>query len=130
MNVGYELAPVLKAGRDCIVVHHVGAGHGGNISVHEINIFSIAAGKLKLVLATQEEMLVAQFGGPATETTDERSTFVFLPGKSAHPYVVEQTRSTTVNEDKLTVERRYFRWSAAAGMYVPSKFRPVLATQN
>jgi len=130
-SVSIEIIPIRNPALDEVVVHHVGAGHGAGVSMQDFNVFAISSGKLKIELDAEEVVKISRPHLYSSERYDfiQRSTFVLIPTSHSHSCVIDETRSTTLN-DKLTVQRRQFRWNASRGRYLPSKFSPVEATPN
>jgi len=128
MSVFVEIASIRNPAIDEVLVHHAGAGHGAGISVQDFNVFAASRGELKLELDTEE---VVKLNRPSLGPKDrydllQRSTFVLVPVSRSISRVVEETRSSTLN-DTLAVKRREFRWSAPKGRYLPSKLFTVSA---
>jgi hypothetical protein len=84
----------------------------------DFQVFTIAGGKLDMVLDAEEVIVASPHGG---RELVQRSQFVAVPTKRSHPYDIEETRSATLN-GKLTVQRRLYRWAASRGRYIPSSF--------
>jgi hypothetical protein len=125
-SVSVELTSAVENGIDDVVVHHANEGHGTGFSQQNFNLFHVIAGRLRLVLDAEKIVRVNRpaVGGDALNET-QQSVFVVIPTAS-RPYIVEETRSITRNQ-QLSVTRRRFRWSAAKGRYLPSRFVPVVA---
>ena len=130
-SVSIEIAPILNSAFEEVLVHHVGAGHGAGVSMQDFNVFAVSDGKLRIELDAEEAVNIFRPHLHSYERYDliQRSTFVLIPTSHSHSRVIEETRSTTLN-DKLTVQRRQFRWNASKGRYLPSKFSLVEATPN
>jgi hypothetical protein len=116
-SVSIEVGDLQTPKRDDVLVHHDSEAHGTNYSQQNFKVFNITGAKLNLVLDT-EEVIIAT---PPARDLIQRSQFTAVPTMRSHPYVIEETRSSILNE-KLSVQRRVFRWSNVAGKYVPSKF--------
>jgi hypothetical protein len=130
-SVSIEIAPVRSPGIDEILVHHAGAGHGTGISQQDFNVFAVSSEKLRLELEIEEVVNISRPHRFLYERNElvQHSTFVLIPISRSLSRVIEETRSTTLN-DKLTVQRRLFRWSASKSRYLPSKFSPVEAASG
>jgi hypothetical protein len=130
MSVSVDIAQIRNPAIDEVLMHHVGEGHGAGLSIQDFEVYSIAKGKLKLVLDAEEVVIALEYGDSkfAREHTD-RSLFVLIPVKNSSSRIIEETQSDQINK-KLTVKRRQFLWNAAKGRYLPSKFVPVLAASN
>jgi hypothetical protein len=131
MSVSVEIAPIRNPAFDEVLMHHVGEGHAGSYSQQDFEVYTIAKGKLKRVLDAEEVIVAAQYVGPnvAMNEITQRSFFVLVPIENSRSRVIEETQSYQIN-NKLTVKRRQFRWNAAKGRYLPSKFIHVEAAPN
>jgi hypothetical protein len=131
MSVSVEIASIRNPAIDEVMVHHVGEGHVGSYSQQDFEIYNIVRGKLKQVLDAEEVILAAQYVGPNIIMNEihQNSFFVLVPIGKSLSRVIEETQSYKFNKN-LTVKRRQFRWNAAKGRYVPSKFVPVVAAPN
>jgi hypothetical protein len=129
-SVSIEIMPIRSPGIDEILVHHACMEHGTGYSQQNLNIFSISKGKLKIELDT-EEVVISMYTKPNGIDVEElqRSSFVAIPVSQSHMRIIEETQSDLVNE-KLTVQRRQFRWNATKDHYLPTKFVPVVAEPN
>jgi len=125
-SVSVEVAPVRRSDVDEVLVHHSGAGHGAGISEQNFHVYSVLDGKLRLELDTDEVIKVSRphLSSKGRYDLIQQSTFVLIPKKLSDSKVIEETRSSTLN-DRLTVHRRLFRWNAAKGRYLPSRFMVV-----
>jgi hypothetical protein len=130
-SVSIEIAPIRNSAFEEVLVHHVGAGQGAGISVQDFNVFAVSGGNLKTELDAEEVVNIFRPHLYSYERYDliQRSTFVLIPTNHSHSRVIEETRSTTLN-DKLTVQRRQFHWKATRGQYLPSKFSLVEAASD
>jgi hypothetical protein len=131
MSVSVEIAPIRNPALDEVLVHHVCEGHGTGYSQQDFEIYSVAHGRLKQVLDAEEVILASQYVDPDTpmNAIDQKSFFVLVPIENSRSRVIEETQSYQFNK-KLTVKRRQFRWNAAKGRYMPSKFVPVVAAPD
>lgn len=131
MSVFVEIAPIRNPALDEVLVHHVCEGHGTGYSQQDFGIYSVAHGKFKQVLDAEEVILASQYfyPNPAMNEIHQRSLFILVPIENSRSRAIEETQSYQFN-NKLTVKRRLFRWNAAKGRYMPSKFVPVVAAPN
>jgi hypothetical protein len=116
---------IRDSNRDEIVVHHTCAGHGTGYLEQDLNIFTLAHGKLKVELETEEVLNVFRVGGTRHDL-QQRSTFTIIPISHSRSRAIEETRSSTLN-DRLMVQRRVFRWDPTKAGYTPSAFTTVEA---
>lgn len=124
-TVSMEIARIHDPNRDEVLIHHVGGGHGTGFVQQNYNVFSIAQGKLKIRLDTEEILDDHQ---PSQRIHDivRRSTFTIIPIIHSRSRAIEETRSSILN-DHLMVQRRIFRWDPAKGCYSSTTFVTVEA---
>lgn len=126
-SVSIEIASIRREGVDELLVHHASEARGTGFSQQNFKVYGISNGKLKPVLNTEEILSADPPEGPARR---ERSYFVIMPSNNERSHlVIEQTHSVLVG-DKLSVQRRYFRWAADKGRYVPSSFIAVRSSDE
>jgi hypothetical protein len=131
MSVSVEIEHIRDPGLDEVLMHHVGEGHGGSFSQQDFEVYAVANGKPRRELDAEEIIKVMQYVSPNVPMNEitQRSSFVLVPIENSRSRVIEETQSYQVN-NKLSVKRRQFRWDAAKGRYLPTKFVPVEAARN
>jgi hypothetical protein len=121
LDVFFVIAPIRNATRDEIQVHHACEGHGTGYLEQRFRVFSVDRGKLIDELETDEVLHESRQGGGPRRDLVQSSTFTLIPIRQSKVRAIEETRSTLLN-DRLTVQRRIFRWDGAKRRYLPSKF--------
>ena len=120
-----ELMALRHPDADDLVIHHVNYNHGSGVVEDQTQVFSILNRKLVQTMVTQDYLLEETLGSPTEIQTEHRSTFLRFPDRS-----LEETRTTTVNDELKKVERRYWRWSGRKLRFTPSPFMPVVAPNS
>jgi hypothetical protein len=123
--VSMELVPVRDPNRDEIIIHRACGGRGTGYLEQSFSVLLPLRGKLKVELET-DEVLRSFPVEKVKHDLDQKSTFTIIPIGNSESRAIEETRSKLLN-DKLTVQRRIFRWDRTAGRYRPSGFTPVEA---
>jgi hypothetical protein len=127
-NVSFEIAWIRDPNRDEVLVHHACAGHGTGLLLQDFQVYIPFHGKLKPELDTLEVLKSSPIR-PVRHDLVQRSTFAVIPVRTSRSRDIEETRSSLLN-DRLTVQRRIFRWNPAKGKYIPSAFTAVEAPPN
>lgn len=120
-----EFLALRRAESDDIVVHHANCGHGSNYAQDQTRIFSILGGKLVQTMAAQDYLWQEILGSVIEHREEHKSTFLRFPDLS-----LEETRTTTVNDELKKVERRYWHWSEQKHRFVSSRFMLAVAPNS
>jgi hypothetical protein len=128
-SVSFGIAWIRDPNRDEVLVHHDCVGSGTGLLEQQFSVFSVADGKLKGELATDEVFHSYPRAVERPRDLDQNSAFTVIPVVGSRSRAIEETRSSVLN-GRLTVQRRTFRWNAAKGKYVPSAFTPVEVSPN
>jgi hypothetical protein len=104
-----------RADADDIVVHHLNDGHGTGIAVGQTKVFSVLDDKLVETMSTEDFLHEWTVG--SGQETERHSTFLRFPDRS-----LEETRTTAINGDLKTVERRFWQWSTQPRKFVAGPF--------
>jgi len=126
-SVSIGISPARESAVDDVLVHHVSEAHGTGVSFQHFKVITVTEGKLKVVLDTEEVVEASHVVPVGRYNLHQQSTFVVIPVVHSHSVVIEETRSTVLN-DKLTVSRRRFRW--AGNRYVRTRFVPLTADEH
>jgi hypothetical protein len=121
-SVSIGISPARRSVIDDVLVHNANEGHGTGVSWQHFKVLAVAEGKLKVVLDTEEAVVVDRIVPVGRYELHQRSTFVVIPVAHSNSLAIEETRSSVLN-DKLTVQRRRFRW--AGNRYLRTRFVPV-----
>lgn len=122
-SVSVDVNWVADPNRDELLVHHACVGHGTGYLQQNFKVLSIVRTKFQETMDTDEVLTAFPVGAPELV---QRSTFTIVPLVNSRRRAIEETRSTERN-GKLSVRRRYFRWSEDLKRYAPGKFKTVSA---
>jgi hypothetical protein len=120
-SVSVDVDWVADPNRDELLVHHACVGHGSGYLQQNFKVLSIVRAKFQETMDTDEVLASFPVGEPELL---QRSTFTIVPLVNSLRRAIEETRSTEKN-GKLSVRRRYFRWSADLKRYAPGDFKTV-----
>ncbi len=110
-----ELLPLRHSDADDLLMHHVNENHGSGVVEDQTQVFSILDGKLLQTLATQDFLNQVTLG--TEDTLEQKSTFLRFPNG-----LLEETRTSAMNDKLEKVERRYWHWSEQKRRFVSGPF--------
>jgi len=119
-----EEVQIRNPNRDEIAIHHACEGHGTGYLEQSFSVFLPIRGKLKTELETDEVLHSFPTAVRVRHDLDQASTFTVIPVVGSNSRAIEETRSSTLN-NQLIVQRRVFRWDAARDRYIASRFTKV-----